>query len=235
MRGTLDRCLIEGLEAFVGLVPDDLDEILRHATSRRVEKNATVFQQGAPAEAFFVLLDGRLKVVQNTPDGQQVVVRFVNPGELFGIAAAIGRRDYPGTALAAIDSVALGWEMSYWPTLVGRYPTVSANALSTVGGRLQEQHTRLREMATQKVERRIAHILLRLIRQAGRKVDGGIEIDFPIARQDLAEMAGATLFTVSRVMSAWEQAGVVEGGRQRIVISDPHALVRIAEDADEPS
>jgi CRP-like cAMP-binding protein len=235
VNGRLDRSLIEDVEAFVGLAPEDLDDVLRHARARRFEKNAAVFRQGAEAEAFFVLLDGHLKVVQNTADGQQVVVRFVNPGELFGIAAAIGRRDYPGTAIAAVDSVALAWDMSYWPTLVGRYPTVSANALRTVGARLQEQHTRLREMATQKVERRIAHILLRLTRQAGRKTEAGIEIDFPIARQDLAEMAGATLFTVSRVMSAWEQAGVVEGGRQRIVVRDPHALVRIAEETDERS
>jgi CRP/FNR family transcriptional regulator, nitrogen oxide reductase regulator len=230
----LDRTLIADLDAFQGLTGEDLDEILERARPRRYEKNATVFRQGAAADAFFVLLDGRLKVVQTTAEGQQVVIRFVNPSELFGIAAAIGRDDYPATALAAADSVALAWEQSYWPALVARHPSVVSNTLRTVGGRLREQQTRVREMSTQRVERRIAHALLRLMRQAGTKVERGIEITFAITRQDLAEMTGTTLFTVSRVMSAWDQGGIIASGRQHIVVLDPPALVRIAEDVAEP-
>jgi CRP-like cAMP-binding protein len=230
----LDRTLIADLEAFQGLAGEDLDDVLGHARPRRYEKNAVVFQQGAAADAFFVLLDGRLKVGQITEEGQQVVIRFVNPGEIFGIAAAIGRHDYPATVVAAADSVALAWDQSYWPVLVARYPGVASNTLRTLGGRLREQHARVREISTQRVERRIAHALVRLVRQAGTKVERGIEIAFPITRQDLAEMTGTTLFTVSRVMSAWDQAGIIESGRQHIVVLDPHALVRIAEEAAEP-
>jgi CRP/FNR family transcriptional regulator, nitrogen oxide reductase regulator len=229
----LDRTLIADFDAFQGLTGEDLDDVLEHARPRRYEKNATVFQQGATADAFFVLLDGRLKVVQTTVEGQQVVIRFVNPGELFGIAAAIGRHDYPASAIAAADSVALAWEQSYWPALVARHPSVVSNTLRTVGGRLGEQQTRVREISTQRVERRIAHALLRLVRQAGTKIERGIEIAFPVTRQDLAEMTGTTLFTVSRVMSAWDQGGIIASGRQHIVVLDPHALVRIAEDAAE--
>jgi len=100
--------------------------------------------------------------------------------------------------------------------------------LQTVGSRLQETHTRVVEMSTQQVERRVAHALLRLVQQAGRKVEAGIEIDFPISRQDIAEMTGTTLHTVSRILSAWESDGLVEGGRQRIVLRDPHRLFQLA-------
>jgi CRP-like cAMP-binding protein len=93
----------------------------------------------------------------------------------------------------------------------------------------QEAHTRVIEMTTEEVERRIARALLRLVKQAGRKVESGIEIDFPISRQDVAEMTGTTLHTVSRVLSAWEQQELVESGRQRIVVRDPHRLFGIAE------
>jgi CRP-like cAMP-binding protein len=88
-------------------------------------------------------------------------------------------------------------------------------------------------MSTQQVERRIAHALLRLAQQAGRKIEHGIEIDFPISRQDVAEMTGTTLHTVSRTLSAWEQQGLVESGRQRIAIRDPHRLFMLAEGAPE--
>jgi CRP-like cAMP-binding protein len=85
-------------------------------------------------------------------------------------------------------------------------------------------------MSTQQVERRIAHALLRLAKQAGRKAGQGVEIDFPISRQDIAEMTGTTLHTVSRTLSAWESQGMIESGRQRIVLRDPHRLFGLAED-----
>ena len=81
----------------------------------------------------------------------------------------------------------------------------------------------------EQVERRIAHALLRLVQQSGRKVEAGVEIDFPISRQDVAEMTGATLYTVSRVLSAWEEKGLVAGGRQKITLRDPHRLFLLAE------
>jgi CRP-like cAMP-binding protein len=84
-------------------------------------------------------------------------------------------------------------------------------------------------MSSEQVERRVAHVLLRLAKQAGRKTESGIETDFPISRQDVAEMTGTTLHTVSRILSMWEQQGLVEGGRQRIVLRAPHELFGRAE------
>jgi CRP-like cAMP-binding protein len=153
----------------------------------------------------------------------------VAPGEVFGVAMAIGMNRYPATATAVVDSVVLIWPASAWPDLAARYPALAMNALQTVGSRLQDAHTRVIEMSTQQVEQRIAHALLRLAKQAGRKVADGIEIEFPLSRQDVAEMTGTTLHTVSRTLSGWEQNGLVESGRQRIVIRDPHRLFLLAE------
>lgn len=85
-----------------------------------------------------------------------------------------------------------------------------------------------------RTERRVAHALLRLVRQAGRRVEGGVEVDFPLSRQDIAAMTGTTLHTVSRILSGWETRGIVESGRQPVTIRQPHALVAIAEDLPRP-
>lgn len=225
----VDRSLVSGLPLFAGVSPDDLDEILREAQVLRYAKGANVFEQDAEAHSFFVLLHGHLRVYRLTPDGQQVVVRYVSPGEVFGVAMAIGRNRYPGTAAAVVDSIALAWGSAAWPRMVARHPALAANTMQMIGSRLQEQNTRVVEMSTEQVERRIAHTLLRLARQAGRKVEAGVQIDFPISRQDVAEMTGATLHTVSRILSAWEEKGLVEGGRQRITLRDPHRLLLLAE------
>lgn len=225
---SIDRSVISQLPPFAGLGPADLDDVLRDARSLRVEKNAPVFEQGAEAASFFLLLHGHVRAAKTTPDGHQMVVRYVSAGEIFGVAPAIGLSRYPATATAVADSVVLAWPSARWTELTSRYPTIAAGAMQMIGGRLQEAHTRIIEMTTEEVERRVAHALLRLAKQAGRKIDKGIEIDFPISRQDLAEMTGTTLHSVSRVLSAWEKSGLVEGGRQRIVLADPHGLFELA-------
>jgi len=225
----LDKSLVAGLPIFAGVEADALNDILREAQSIRYPKGTSVFQQDEEANSFFILLHGHLRVMKVTPDGQQVVVRFVTPGEIFGIAMAMGRTTYPATALAVVDSVCLVWASAAWPRLVARHPSLAMNTMQTVGSRLQEAQTRVVEMSTEQVERRVAHALLRLAQQAGRKGKDGIQIDFPISRQDVAEMTGTTLHTVSRILSAWEDQGLVDSGRQRISIRNPHKLFMLAE------
>ena len=226
---TIDRSLVAELPLFADIASEALDDILREARAVHHAKNSVVFEEGGDAECFFVLMHGHVRASKTTPDGQQVVVRYVSPGEVFGVAMAIGLARYPATATAVDDSVVLVWPASAWPRLVEKYPVLATNALQTVGSRLQDTHTRVVEMSTEQVERRVAHALLRLAQQAGREVEAGVEIDFPISRQDIAEMTGTTLHTVSRILSGWEQQGLVEGGRQRIVIRDAQKLLTLAE------
>jgi len=231
----LDRSVVADLPLFAGIAPGDIDEILREARSVRYPKDVAVFEQGADADSFFVLLHGHLRVEKTTQQGSQIVVRYVSPGEIFGVAQALALQHYPATAVAAVDSVALCWPAAAWPRLTARFPSLAANALQTVGRRLQDTQARVMEMSSEQVEQRVAHALLRLAKQAGRKTEAGIEIDFPISRQDVAEMTGTTLHTVSRILSAWEQQGLVEGGRQRIVLRNPHGLFALAEGQSKPA
>jgi CRP/FNR family transcriptional regulator, nitrogen oxide reductase regulator len=225
---TVDNSMVAHLPLFAGMTAAELTEVLREARSSRYSKNSAVFEQGADATSFFVLLHGHVRASKTTPTGEQIVVRYVAPGEIFGVAPAIGLSRYPATATAVDDSVVLVWPSAAWPRLIARSPRLATNTLQTVGSRLQESHTRVLEMSTQQVEQRVAHALLRLAQQSGRKLDHGVEIDFPISRQDIAQMTGTTLHTVSRILSGWEQAGLVESGRQRIVLREPHKIFVLA-------
>lgn len=225
----LDRSLIAGLPPFAGLSTAALDAVLLQARSVRFAKDMEVFGQDEEAGHFYLLLSGHIRVVRNTPDGDQVIARYINEGELFGIAMAMGRTTYPASAVAAVDCVVLTWPNSAWPGFQAQHPSFGANAYQTIGKRLQDTQARVDEMATQQVEQRIASAILRLVTQSGRKTPEGIEIDFPITRQDIAEMTGSTLHTVSRLLSAWEDEGIVRNARQKVVVTDPHALMLLSE------
>lgn len=231
----LDRSLIAGMPIFQGLAPAELDGILQKARSLRIAKDQIVFEQEGDAHSFFLLLDGHVRVVKTTPDGQQVIVRYISPGELMGIAHALGRTTYPASAIAAVDCVVLAWPGQVWPELAASFPHFGAGTYRTVGARLQETQARVVELATEQVEQRVAHAILRLVKQTGRKTEEGILIDFPISRQDIAEMTGTTLHTVSRLLTAWEEKGLVKSGRQKVTVVEPHKLFALAEGLPDKS
>ena len=225
----LHRSLIQSLPVFSAMDHAELDDVVGRATALQIPQGSAIFEQGETATAFYVLLNGRLKVVKVTPDGQQVVMRFVVPGDIYGIAKALNRQDYPATATALVDSVTLAWDMAIWDDFMQRHPTFARNVMQMMGQRIQEAHTRLKEMATEDVEHRVAHAVLRLVSQSGRKVQEGVLVDFPVTRQEIAEVSGTTLHSVSRVLSAWENAGLVVLGRRKVIVCDLERLSRIAE------
>jgi CRP/FNR family transcriptional regulator, nitrogen oxide reductase regulator len=221
----LDESLLAGIPPFRQLERGQIRAILDQAMARRYDEGQAVFHAGDVAERFYLLLDGVIRVIRTTPGGEQIIAMHIAAGQLFGIAPAIGRDSYPATAMTAAESLTLSWPVRLWPEFVSQYPGFASETYAVVGSRMGELHNRLTEMATQAVEQRVANALLRMVNQTGRKVEGGIEITFPITRQNISEMTGTTLHTVSRLLSAWEKQGVVESRRRHIVVTNPHQLV----------
>lgn len=230
----LGENLVSALPPFRKLSQSQIREILDQARPQRIDANTAVFDEGARATRFFLLLDGHIRVVKTTPDGEQVIAMHIASGQLFGIAAALGKTHYPATAVAARECLVLSWPNSLWQQFVTNYDGFATETYKAVGDRLEEVNMRVVEMATQQVEQRVAAVILRLINQAGKKTETGIEIDFPITRQDISEMTGTTLHTVSRLLSAWEKKGIVASKRSRVTVAQPHALVLLSESHSKP-
>ena len=230
----LDNSLLEPLPPFLNLAPDQIRDILDHAQPRRFATGDTIFAEDGTADAFFLLLDGYVRAVRITEDGEQIVVLHISSGQLFGIAKAIGRTTYPASAIATGECLVLSWPTRYWDDFIKDYPSFASETYSTVGRRMGELNNRIVEMSTLHVEQRVANAILRMVQQAGRKTEQGIEIDFPVTRQDVAEMAGTTLHTVSRLLSAWQKAEIIASRRKLIVVTAPHKLVVFSETGQFP-
>lgn len=96
--------------------------------------------------------------------------------------------------------------------------------------RLQALRLQYRQLATEKVERRVARAVLKLVQHAGTPVADGVLLDLPLSREDLAQLTGTTVYTVSRIVSRWETTGILRSGRQQLVIRDARMLTSIADD-----
>ncbi len=230
---TIDPFKLRNVSVFQGATEEDLKLIAQHGIERSIEEGEFFFFQGDPADYGYILTSGRAKLTQVNATGQQVNLRTIREWEMFGALGAV--RDnamYPASAQALEHSTALALKSDYFHEFVQARPYISFGLMQLMTGYIQEMQQRYRELATEKVERRLARTLLRLAAQMGVKnADGVIELTF--TRQELAEMSGTTLFSASRVLSEWEKRGLVESGRERVLIRDRHGLVQLAEESGE--
>ncbi|MBK8618127.1 MAG: Crp/Fnr family transcriptional regulator [Anaerolineales bacterium] len=215
---------------FQNATDTELQLILKNSIIRSIEENEFFFFQGDAAEYLYILITGQAKLMQSNPSGQQVNLRTLHPWQMFGALGAVrAEAIYPATAQALEDSSALAIESGFLHKLLETSPKISFDLMTLMTSYIQEMQARYRELATERVEQRVANALIRLAGQSGIRAekDAGIELSF--SRQDVAEMTGTTLYTVSRLLSEWERQGLIKTGREKIKILKPHDLVRIAE------
>lgn len=220
---------MENLPLFQGVPQKDLSRLVQAAHQKKLQAGEFFFLQGDPAERMYILTQGRVKLTQVGPDGQQALIRVITPVRLFALVAITSAQNYLVTAQAAEESQALCWTRQELMDFVQQAPQAALNAMRIMAESLQEIQERFRQATTERVEQRLAHTLIRLAAQSGKRVKQGVLIDLSLTRQDLAEMSGTTLYTASRILSQWEKQGLVVTGRAQVIVCNPHGLARLAE------
>jgi CRP-like cAMP-binding protein len=222
------------VDVFAQATDDDLNKLIRNSVVRSIEEGEFFFFQGDSADYVYILTKGQVKLLQSNPNGKQVNIRTIQPWEMFAALGAV-RKDatYPVSAQAIQNSAALVTKSEFLSEMMQTRPYLAIALTRLMTSLIQDMQARYRELATERVEQRIAHTLLRLASQIGQRVERETTtVELSFTRQDLAEMTGTTLFTVSRTLSDWEKLGFIEAGRERIRIKNPHELVKIAEQSD---
>ena len=214
---------------FDGLTDGERQHWLAAASARSLRKGHVLAQQGDAAQGLYLVETGLLKLVQTTADGQSLIVRFVGPCEPFGGIAAVEGARYPVTALAVDSMRLLAWSPDAVARLLVGFPQVRQNLMREMAAHMADALTRARELATERVGPRLAHTLLRLMRQCGQPTANGVLLGHALTRQEFAELAGTTLYTASRTLSRWEAAGILSSTKgRRLVIVAPERLESVA-------
>jgi CRP-like cAMP-binding protein len=216
--------MIGAVELFRDLPHEALLHAHAHARIERLPQHTRILEQGARAERAYAVAKGSVRVVQTGSDGGQAIIRFIASGEMFGTVPLFTDHLLPADATTAEASVVLSWSEADLRALIAAYPQVAINVIRVIGTRLVELQDRVRELATQRADQRLARALLRLAPH-----DGDGELAFPLRRKDLAEFSGTTLHTASRMLTAWARAGLLTSVARRIVIHDRAALQSLAE------
>lgn len=183
---------------------------------------------GDPATRLSIVGAGIVKVVRPTVEGQDVLLDFLGPGEHFGSLAELGDTTYREDVTAHTVCCILSTTAEHFQQVLEQFPAVALSTLGLVAARLRDAQSTIEQLSAHPVSYRIASTLLQLAEKVGRDSEEGTLIEMPLSRQDIADMTGATVETVSRVMSEFGRQGLISSGRRWVSVTDRDGLAVFA-------
>lgn len=216
---------------FADVPPVALDQLTVGAYRRATVTGEYLFHQDDAAHRYCVVLSGKFRLVQHSAEGKDVTMAVFVLGDVIGLVVALTNDPYPGS-VEALDAgeVLLLPGAPLWPVM-NDCGLLAVRVLRLIAGRLKETQNRVRELSVERVQQRIARALLRLSQKVGvKEADGSIRLALTLGRQDLAQLTGTTLETVSRTIAAWERDGMLDAGREQITIRKLDEITAIAQE-----
>ncbi len=213
---------------FAGLDHDALHRVDERTTMRGMDAGQAIYLAGRPADLLYVVATGGVKLTGAAPDGSEVLLDVLGPGDFLGTLPVLGGETYAEHAWALTAGCLLSFTPTNFDALLAEHPSVARQALTAVGGRLRDAQSRIERAAASTAPVRIATTLLVLAERLGVREEDRVLIDVPLAREDLASLAGCAPETVSRSLAAWTRDGIIDTGRRWVAVRDPAALAAVA-------
>jgi len=212
-----------------GLTKEECGMFIDAGQLRRLASDVHLFHQEDPADTCYFVLEGRVRLAQLTPGGKQVVADIISSERYFGLFVALANMTYPVSAETIEESSIYCWDIETVRALMLQFPQVALNSVELIAKRFARLQDRVQKLATERVEQRVAHVLMDVSQFVGEKTENSQAIEMALSHQDLAEMAGTNIYSVSRVLRKWENDNIVSIGRQRIILCNPQHLRLLAE------
>lgn len=220
--------LISASPLFTGLPQYACEKLASQARPKALARNELLFMQGGAARKVALIRSGSVKITQLAQNGNEVILWVYGVRNIAGVISEPTTCSYAYSARALETSTALVWDYAVIQNLMSDYPQVRKNASNILAARLNELEERFREVATEKIAKRMSSALIRLQAEIGKKAHGGTQVS--LLREELAQLTGTTLFTVSRILSRWGKMGFVMPRREGVLVRDTNRLQLAGED-----
>ena len=219
---------LKKIDLFKNLSDEELKELEHYVTTAMYGKKEDIFTEGDAPEWFYIVLTGKIKVTKISHDGKEIILEIISPYDIFGGVAVLRNFPYPANAVAMEDSEILKISRKNLMRLVDRFPNLMFCIALQLGDRMKSSYDSLKNIALERVEARIAALLLKLGNKVGVETDAGLMIDMRLTKQDVADMVGTTVETSIRTFSKFRKDGLVMDSDGKIIIKDREGLMRFS-------
>ena len=200
------------LPLFGGLDKPDFINTCSKTAKKAVAKGEYLFRQGETASTVYLIKTGKLKLVQHTIEGREVILDVAGPGEVLGETVLFRGQDQPFSAVAMEDTNLCCVTRQQFESLIQHNPDFAVKIVSYLGQKLYDAMQKNGESAGTPVKDKVLRMLSRLADEYGRVITGETVIELAITQQELANMVGASRVAVAQVLKMFKEAGVI--GRQ---------------------
>lgn len=216
------RTILERTRLFRGLPPATIDQISALSTRRSYGTGAIVFSQSDPGDALYGVVTGKIRISASSPDGREIFLNIMEPGDTFGEIALLDGRHRTATASATSPSELIIIARDHFLYLLEREPELVSHVVQLLCERIRWTSGLAEESALLSVPERLVRRLLSLGKLHGRKTPNGVELS--ISQEDVARFLGLSRQAVNQYLQDWKIQGWVTLGRGKIVIVDEREL-----------
>ena len=210
---------------FQAMRPEELAEIVRFSSERRVGKGATIFQKGDDGSSLMAVLAGRVRISCISAEGREITLNVIDAGEVFGEIALLDAKPRSADACALDDTLLMVVERRHFLPFLRRNEDLYLRLLSVLCERLRQTSLALEEMALHDLPARLARMLLKLSQDYGRPAPGGgVRIDFKMSQRDMSTLVASSRESVNKQLRSWREQGILDEEDGHIILRQPDAL-----------
>ena len=205
---------------FAQLSLGEIERLTTLARSHRYRRNQVIFNEGDPGTALYMIVKGRVKMSQSSPDGKERTLALLSAGDLFGEMALLDEQARSADAVVVEDAELLVVPRKEFLGFIMAHPQAAMSLLVVLSQRLRHTNLLVHDAAFFDVRGRLARVLLDLARADGETEPGGALVCPRLTQSELASMVGVTRESVNKWLRHYERSGLITRRRGRLVILD---------------
>jgi CRP/FNR family transcriptional regulator len=208
---------LRNIQLFSSLTQEELNQVCSKVIVEEFKKNEVILHEEDTNNFMYIILFGKVKVIQITEDGKEIILAMHKSNELFGEISLIDGRTSPATVSATEDSLIAIISKKEFFSLLFNQGKVLEKFLQILCSRLRESWKRIQILNFKNSSDRIKMLFLMLSYENGKKTPEGIILNVKLTHQNIADMAGLTRETVTRVLDKWQKIGDITFLKNKII------------------
>ena len=216
----MDVSFLKYIPLFSELTDAELKEIVKLAARQVYKKDNMILIEEEIGSTMFIILDGRVKISRISDDGREVILSILSEGDFFGEMSILDGQNRSANVVTLDDSKIMVIRREDFLQMLHDYPQIAINLLKELAGRLRRSDAQIKSLSLQNATGKVASTLLRIADDSGKIHLGQVEIPRLPPQQDLANMAGTSRETISRVLKALTKQGYLKKEGSRLIIKD---------------
>jgi len=215
---------LENFNLFSNLKQDSMVELNKIALEKEIDKNQPIYFPNEPSSSIFMLKMGRVKISRYSNDGKEMIMAFINPGEVFGEMSYLGEGERTDIAIAVEPSYICAINKNDFAQFIGKNPSLNLKLTRLIGIMLKSYSERIEDLVFKDAKQRVVSFISKLAEEHGKQVGDQIFVKPFLKHQDIADLTACARQTVNDVLTDLREKGVIDFDRKKLIVNDLNKL-----------